>query len=355
MKEKNNSRLKSFKFKIIYIIIVTGIILFALEKISSRLLPGLDFTALTSEFHLRKINRNFMPSSVPNLFIVPKPNSNVFNSLGIYDKEYPKQKMTGTMRIMVLGDSVTQGAEYTPQKKIYHEILEKNLARNTNLQYTYEVWNCGVRKYNTQQELLYFKHNLLRYKPDIVILGYLETNDYELPKILYNPNLSLNENVYIAMVPRFLPVSEETHNTLCRSDLYKIINMGIYRFRARSNPELFPPLTFKNNAGYKAMEMNRKALLEMKQLCDKENIRFLMLVFPLLDNKKMEERDQWIYSVSAQKQIDAIYLLPQFLKHDKDLTKFRFDTQDNLHPTITGHALAAEILEKKLYSLGWIK
>lgn len=100
------------------------------------------------------------------------------NSKGLRDNEYRYEKPEKTKRILILGDSFTEGYD-VEFENIFVEILERKL----NAAYTnatglkYEVINAGTGGYSTDQEYLYYKTEGYKYHPDIVILMTYAAND----------------------------------------------------------------------------------------------------------------------------------------------------------------------------------
>jgi lysophospholipase L1-like esterase len=98
------------------------------------------------------------------------------NSWGFRDRKYDIEKPAGTVRILMLGDSVTFGwgvaAEDTVAKK-----LEAKLNATPGLS-PVEVINAGVGNYNTVMEVLSFVERDAALKPDVVVLNYF-INDAE--------------------------------------------------------------------------------------------------------------------------------------------------------------------------------
>jgi hypothetical protein len=98
------------------------------------------------------------------------------NSLGLRDREYSLKKPPGSVRVLMLGDSLTFGwgvkVENTPTK-----ILEEMLNRDGSGR-TYEIINSGVGNYNTRMEVAYFLDRGHLLKPDVVVLNYF-INDAE--------------------------------------------------------------------------------------------------------------------------------------------------------------------------------
>ena len=93
------------------------------------------------------------------------------NSKGLRgNAEYEYARTPGKQRILVLGDSFTFGTDVSDAETYSHD-LESALP-NT------EVLNLGVQGYGQDQMLLYLKEEGVKYRPDIVILGfaYMDTN-----------------------------------------------------------------------------------------------------------------------------------------------------------------------------------
>ena len=93
------------------------------------------------------------------------------NSDGFRDRNFSVEKPNNTVRIMALGDSFVFGLGVELNDS-YPKQLEILLNKNKGEQ-NYEVLNFGVPGYNTKQEVEMLKEKGLKYKPDIVILGYL--------------------------------------------------------------------------------------------------------------------------------------------------------------------------------------
>jgi len=92
------------------------------------------------------------------------------NSKGLRDQEYSYARIPGKHRILVLGDSLTWGFG-VEQQEMFSEVLE-NMSKDV------EVINAGVSGYSTDQELLWFKTEGVRYAPDLVILVFCGNDDY---------------------------------------------------------------------------------------------------------------------------------------------------------------------------------
>lgn len=93
---------------------------------------------------------------------------NRFNSDGFRDKDYSIEKPPNVVRMIFLGDSVVYGHAVE-----LHESLPKQLEKMYNRNgKTVEVLNLGVSGYDTEQEVEFLKEIGLKYKPDLVLVGY---------------------------------------------------------------------------------------------------------------------------------------------------------------------------------------
>jgi hypothetical protein len=98
------------------------------------------------------------------------------NSLGFRDRrDYSLAKPANTLRIIVLGDSVTFG-HGTLDDTTYPYLLEERL-RAWRPDVNWQVWNLGVPGYNTRQELTYLQEIGPLANPDVVIVGFFP-NDF---------------------------------------------------------------------------------------------------------------------------------------------------------------------------------
>jgi len=93
------------------------------------------------------------------------------NEKGLRDRDYPYERMPGKRRILVLGDSFVFGYG-VEQDEIFTEVLEQLLPAT-------EVINAGVSGYGTDQELLWFRSEGARYRPDLVMLLMTGNDDLE--------------------------------------------------------------------------------------------------------------------------------------------------------------------------------
>lgn len=93
------------------------------------------------------------------------------NSKGLRGRaEYSYDRQPGKQRLLLLGDSYTFGDEVSDNETFAHYL--GTLLPNT------EVLNLGVSGYGHDQMLLYLQEEGARYRPDVVVVGYVWFDKY---------------------------------------------------------------------------------------------------------------------------------------------------------------------------------
>jgi hypothetical protein len=98
------------------------------------------------------------------------------NSLGLRDREYPESKPPGAFRILMLGDSFTEGWTLEIENVVAKRI-EWALAMRCRR--PYEVINGGNASYSPLLEYLLLKEIGPRLKPDLVLLNFDMTDVHD--------------------------------------------------------------------------------------------------------------------------------------------------------------------------------
>lgn len=84
------------------------------------------------------------------------------------DRDYPREKPVGRLRVLTLGDSFTVGYEVA-QDETFSAVLERYLRRRG---LEAEVINAGVSGFGNAEQLVFLEHEGLGYDPDVVVLGF---------------------------------------------------------------------------------------------------------------------------------------------------------------------------------------
>ncbi|MGB7291854.1 MAG: SGNH/GDSL hydrolase family protein [Thermodesulfobacteriota bacterium] len=101
------------------------------------------------------------------------------NSKGLRDKEYSLTKPKNTIRVAVVGDSLTMPAGVNIEDA-YHSILEEEF--NTSCPgKNYEFINFAVGGYYLSQYWAVIRKKVMDWDPDMILIGFCEYNDFEIP------------------------------------------------------------------------------------------------------------------------------------------------------------------------------
>jgi hypothetical protein len=158
------------------------------------------------------------------------------NSAGFIDREYTLEKPEGVYRILVVGDSFTEGLR-VPMDAAFHSILEENLnAAGKRV----EVINAGGAGWGTDQELLFYQEIGRKYEPDMVLLAFFPGND------IMNNTITLEaENFGGVKKPYFL--LEDGQLVLHNQPVGSETELAGVSDQTESSPQLIPdhpPLAF---------------------------------------------------------------------------------------------------------------
>jgi hypothetical protein len=282
------------------------------------------------------------------------------NSHGIRDKEYQIPKPHDVYRIIVLGDSVTFGTEYSVDQT-YPKILEQKLNSQKKNSKKYEVLNAGVCAYNALQKYILFKNKLFVYQPDMVIYQFLN-DDYYKNYVIWPEEKSAGFKKTISMgdyfklnFPRILPLNKKIDVFLKEhSAIYRVLNKNLYDYLSIRNPEKYFPQAYRY-AGFNNIEesitQNKKVFEKFMRLSKSLDFEFLVLLVPELTNN--DNLDPWIKNDAPEKLgFNTVNLFDQFKFLGIDLADLRVIPSGICHFNQKGHQLAAQVLFE---SIDWGK
>jgi len=166
------------------------------------------------------------------------------NNLGLRrDEDVSIEKPTGVRRVLVLGDSMTDGVIYNAES--YSTLLETKL--NERLGKSYQVLNAGVAGYSPLQAYLLFKLEMYRLQPDVVILAIYTGNEImDLGNQLDDPSM-------------MEVVQEAGYDINDPSLLLKTSWFSQAKWYSRRNLKLYPIVWQAKNAIYNSWQGNKQA------------------------------------------------------------------------------------------------
>jgi len=248
---------------------------------------------------------DLVPSSDAGLGWELKPKKDLLNAYGRFKKgRHPKPK--GVLRIIAIGDSITQ-------QGFYERFLDDRL-NSMNLGCRFEVWNCGTSGYNLGNYYYYLKRKALNFNPDLIILGFC-LNDFSAN------NLTLfNEGKYYDFHDPFAVIDFPFSQYLfLHSNLYRFVLFRLEKAKLR-------------RTDIDAI-LNRQ-LDSMIDICSKRKIKIIALIWPYLKdvyNDADTGEYRRVKTALENKRIPFIDL-HDVLTDRSDLT-LRLNSYDYIHPS----------------------
>ncbi|MCA9178542.1 MAG: SGNH/GDSL hydrolase family protein [Planctomycetales bacterium] len=238
------------------------------------------------------------------------------NARGLRDRDYDLEKPVGHGRLLVLGDSFTWGYG-VDNRAIYTEVLEERLQ---DRQPPWEVINCGVSGWGTDQQYLFLKAEGFRYQPDVVLVALFLIND---------PHENTSSHVYGMHKPVFLNTQLELGNTPV--------------------PKPGEPVVVRSSV--EPVAMTTSILAAMERECRDRSIRLGVMKFGRFlrpEDPELLKDEQRLEAWIAERP-DLHYLDLDDSFRDRSITREELvEGNYDGHWNARGHALVAEILQEFL-------
>lgn len=143
------------------------------------------------------LNHRFVPNARGRQKTLEFDAAYTMNALGLRDVDFPVAKPAGTRRLLMLGDSFTEGLGVQNDETFSHVLGQ--MLRKSDGHASWQVINAGVASYSPMLEYLYMKHGGLDLSPDLVILN-LDLSDF-YDDIQYRKGAVFDEGGELLAVP----------------------------------------------------------------------------------------------------------------------------------------------------------
>ena len=305
----------------------------------------------------------FVPSPHPLAVYEPRPLANYnkgfykFNSYGFRDREYLPTKSPQTYRIAALGDSYTFG-QGVSLDNTWVKKLEMYL-NETLKTYNVEVLNFGVIAYNTRNELGLLQSKVLKFNPDMLLLGHLINDDfYDLIRIVRGNMVFHYEEDPDEMIP--LPVWLKQflykHSLLYRYLSTQYLNSHREEIVAVQSKAKQEPKRSWCPPSHERHPIDSDSIREIFRSCSEKGILFVILDFPVtpregrIREKSDEQKDVSLPLKCLAQDLEVPYLdmFPVILNQDG--TTLSVTPQDH-HPNAKLCDLYAKYIADRLNSL----
>lgn len=313
------------------------------------------------------------------------------NSLGLVGEQISTKKQGNTFRILILGDSFTEGLHVREGTNFCEQLqflLNKNIFCKTK---AFQVINAGVSGGSPISEFIFFKRELVKLSPDIVILQMFTNDIFEDNKaaamsVLDNTGLPIKINKFFTNENK-LNTQTFNQDSQLQELIYKIKksifnNSAFFQCVTRSQKKFLKKspsnkkmnampefnddnqffiiqddnLLFKDkNFRDKALGRTEKYILAIRDLAIKNNAKFFIFLIPPEKQLSLEHYSEHtsyfrtrpsfylneeLKEFSNNEQIEYLDLLPIF---EKNKNKGLYYNMDG-HIKENGHTIVAEAL-----------
>ncbi|MHC4339593.1 MAG: SGNH/GDSL hydrolase family protein [Planctomycetota bacterium] len=298
-------------------------------------LPGCPLTYVDFGFVPLARIRSTYPDNPRGYFDGGNAIDHDFNTAGWRDTEHAEKKPQGTYRILGLGDSFLfgQGVRF---EDICLTRLARRLAARSPPGSTVEAINTGVFGFNTANERSLLRERGRAYDPDLVIVHFVP-NDVERQLVLSSERPQVNFWI------QHLPTSMEPDWLSQHSKLW---GWARQRYLSHTQAQGYIESSLANYAASSAKwEFCRAALTEIKQICEREDCRLLIVIFPFFydldDDYPFQPIHDDVIAHCTQTGMHVLDLLEHFRGCEgPELWVHRVDP----HPNEIAHRIAAEAM-----------
>lgn len=265
-----------------------------------------------------------------------------FNDLGYRERGIQLNKPSNIYRIVFLGDSVVMGfgvEEYESLPRQIENILrpQKLIPGMSHIQ----VLNLGIQGFSSPQYLAEMKEDVVRMKPDLVIIGFYFNDPMEAVSFYYNKKYS-----FLKSLPDLIPFSI---NRWLRghSKAFLLILNRYYNLIEKTS------VAIKQNDQLKKMgwDLADKDLAKIKKIADKNKIKLLLVGIPhpaleVVAKKPLLERLVETEKIAKKNNVQYYDLLND-LRNYRNVRELYLDNLND-HFSIIGNRYAASLIANYL-------
>ena len=272
------------------------------------------------------------------------------NSLQYHDYEYPQQKGPDEFRILVLGDSFSEGTS-VDFEDTYPKRLERYLNYSGNKNgVIYQVINLSKGGRSTPLEAKLIKRYVRYFNPDMVMLGYClnDAEDSDNAASL----LHLREECYYYHFQKPDGWGGFLYN---HSAVARLIFRRIFAYNSHRGYKRYYQKLYESN--YSGWQKCQEALSELGNFSRSSNMPLVVLIFPLFsfdigDDYPFADIHASIRNVLKKAGLPCIDLL----SHYKNIDHIQLEVYPEVdpHPSEIAHRIAAEVIFKRMAKRGML-
>jgi hypothetical protein len=247
------------------------------------------------------------------------------NNFGFLDRNFITPKAAGVYRILLLGDSFTEGAGLY-RDQTFGRLMERQLSRT-------EVYNLGRSGYNTRQEADVLLQLGAQLDPDLVILNYVP-NDAQL-----NPLERTYQDLPAAVIVAHRALSQRLRSYAAYSILTVI--EGALPKNFPNYVEFYKSQHAPDSKGWASV---KGGMSDIQKWASERSIPVVAAYWPILyDGWSADALVGQVTDEMSLHGFDVVDLTPGFVASSKTLGELGISDKDG-HPNAKANEIAAGIL-----------
>ncbi len=264
------------------------------------------------------------------------------NRSGWRDRDYQLERPPGVFRIVVLGDSVTNG-HGVEMEEIYAKVLERRLEESRPGGLRYEVPILTLGALNSEQEVHLLEVEGLRYDPDLVVLAYV-LNDPEEGASLRRDREARRHRSALRRLKELGQHSSLVH-LVYRSGQRLLWRLGLALGREEVAPYVSNDYFTALHRDPTAWARVERSFDHLRELTEERQIGVVVAIFPVLhrlSDYPWAELHRQVRLAAEARGFEVLDLLGALGRHRA--SELQIASGDHIHPNPLGHRLAGEAL-----------
>jgi lysophospholipase L1-like esterase len=254
-----------------------------------------------------------------------------YNAAGFRDTDHVVQKPAGVKRILVLGDSVTEGYG-VEWPHVFAHVLQSRLGKR------YEVINIAAGGLNTPQEVHLLEMAGVQYGPDLVVVNFV-LNDVDFyTRFGAAQRAAVEGDSRIAMLN--LRVPPQVKRTLKSSAVIYLLNERLQNVQESlvggDHGDYFDTI-------WASVENRRKVtdgFSKLAELRRQHHFEVVVMIWPLITDYRVYRFGSihaWVAEEATRAGFETIDLFPKLSR--EPYRTLQVSAEDSVHPNALGHRL----------------
>ncbi|QAZ69603.1 hypothetical protein C3Y92_20225 (plasmid) [Solidesulfovibrio carbinolicus] len=256
------------------------------------------------------------------------------NNFGHRDRDFIIPKPDNTYRIVLIGDSYTEGAGLSRQQTMGY-LLERQITKLLRDTANVEVYNLGHCGMNTKEEVDVLLHDGDKLQPDLVFLNYV-MNDAETHPLTITP---ADEPMWYKELNRILITSAGSYA------YYRFIkSFRLIEEHFATTSDYLAAQHDKNKAGWQDVSA---ALRRMELWLNEHRCEGIALIWPIFQNdwtSSAAKINKQVEEELKSHQLTVFDLNDLFQQTNEPLVNFALSRVDH-HPNANANRLVSKLME----------